>query len=180
MCISSIHTGCIRTFPCGFRVIFIDRFLKFPKYFFVELEKIFFGGVEKKMWVHKFSKKFQSFHFWCFHDHPRTLRRFSRAPLLFSPYMNNTLYPVPLGDIRRFHQLGLYIQGYVQILKKKKKLAPVGGDGVLRSLWKPHKSKARTFLNRSYTPKIFSTPTKNIFSSSIKIIFCFFGHFGVL
>ena len=42
---------------------------------------------------------------------------------------------------------------------------------VLKTCWKPHKSKDNNFLHRSYTPKIFSTPTKNIFSSSTKNIF---------
>ena len=55
-----------------------------------------------------------------------------------------------------------------------------GAVRVLKTLRKHHKWKDNKFLHRSYTPKKFSTPTKNIFSSSIKIFFDFFRAFWVL
>ena len=48
---------------------------------------------------------------------------------------------------------------------------------VLGACWEPHKSRDRTILHRSYTPKKISALTKNIFSGSIKIIFGFFRAF---
>ena len=42
-----------------------------------------------------------------------------------------------------------------------------GGVRVPKPCRKRHKSKDWNFLHRNYIPKFFSTPTKNIFSSSI-------------
>ena len=39
---------------------------------------------------------------------------------------------------------------------------------VHETCWKHHKSKDNNFLHRSYTPKQFSTPKKNIFRASSK------------
>ena len=47
----------------------------------------------------------------------------------------------------------------IWIFKEK---SPKTCDGVQESLWKPHKSKDLTFLDRSYVQLFFSTP-KNIF-----------------
>ena len=41
-------------------------------------------------------------------------------------------------------------------------------EGVLESLWKPHKSKERNFLHRCYTPKKISTFFQNFFFGSRK------------
>ena len=43
-----------------------------------------------------------------------------------------------------------------------------GGVRVPKTCWKHHKSKDWNFLHRNYTPNFFSTPSKNIFSRSIK------------
>ena len=50
-----------------------------------------------------------------------------------------------------------------------------GGFRVLRTRWKPHKSKDYHFLHRSYTPKIFSTPKKLFFRARPNIWLKCFG-----
>mgnify|MGYP006982484161 CR=1 FL=1 len=55
-------------------------------------------------------------------------------------------------------------------IDKKKDGFFIEHPGVPESLWKPHKSKEHKILHRSCAPKIFSTPKKNIFSRSKKII----------
>ena len=49
---------------------------------------------------------------------------------------------------------------------------------VLKTIWKPHKSKEHSFLHRNYTPTFFSQLQKNIFSidqKKSKIFSKFFG-----
>ena len=74
----------------------------------------------------------------------------------------------------------------LQIEQQKRRFCPktpeprFGGVRVLGTCWKAHKRKGYEFLHRSCTQEIFSTPTKNIFSSSANIFPKLFWNFWVL
>ena len=50
-----------------------------------------------------------------------------------------------------------------KIIRATIETSPFGGDSVPGSLWKPHKSKERKILHKSYIIYFFSTPKKNFF-----------------